>query len=93
MQVVVEALLQDKALRESLKVAIPKRVSPELRMWSRLKAVAMLYILLFVTLPISLLAMGAAIFWHILFYKDLLSPRIPPGWRGTALVSGKLFPI
>ena len=87
----VEALLQDKALRESLKVAIPKRVSLELRMWSRLKAVAMLYVLLFVTLPISLIVMGAAIFWHILFYKDFLSPDIPPGWRGTALVSGRLL--
>ncbi len=87
----VEALLQDKALRESLKVAIPKRVSLELRMWSRLKAVAMLYVLLFVTLPISLIVMGAAIFWHILFYKDFLSPHIPPGWRGTALVSGRLL--
>ena len=60
-------------------------------MWSRLKAVAMLYILLSITLPISLFAMGAAIFWHILFYKDFLSQRIPPGWRGTALVSGTLY--
>ena len=84
----MEALLQDKALRESLKVAIPKRVSYELRMWSRLKAVAMIYVLIFVTLPVSLLGMAIAIMWHFLFYKDFQSPRIPPGWRGTALVSG-----
>lgn len=89
-QVVVEALLQDKALRESLKVSTPSRVSFELRMWSRIKAVGMLYILLFITLPISLFGMANFIFWHILFHKDFQSPRIPPGWRGTALVSGEL---
>lgn len=87
-EVVVEALLQDKALRESLKVSTPSRVSFELRMWSRIKAVGMLYILLFITLPISLFGMANFIFWHILFHKDFQSPRIPPGWRGTALVSG-----
>ena len=92
LKVIVEALMQDKALRESLKVAIPKRVSLQLRMWSRLKALGMLYVLLVVTLPISLMGMAAAIFWHIAFYVDLQSPRIPPNWRGTALVSGELSP-
>ena len=85
----MEALLQDKALRESLTVASPKRVSWQLRTWSRLKAVAMLWVLFFITLPLSIAGMAFAIAHHN-YKSNNRRKRSPPpvGSRGTALVSG-----
>ena len=85
----MEALLQDKALRESLTVASPKRLSWQLRTWSRLKAVAMLWVLFFITLPLSIVGMAFAIGRHD-YQGNNRRKRSPPpvGSKGTALVSG-----
>ena len=85
----MEALLQDKALRESLTVAFPKRVSWQLRIWSRLKAVAMLLALFFITLPLSIVGMAFAIAQHDYQVNNRRKRSPPPvGSKGTALVSG-----
>lgn len=84
-----EALLQDKALRESLKVAIPKRAPAWLRAWSRMKAVAMIWLLYAIALPISLAGVVAGAAQHLFRQEQQEKRKIPAGARGTALVSGE----
>jgi len=60
------------------------------RTWSRLKALAMLWLLLAVSLPISLAGMLLALFDHHFWRQDRTSRAKPHGSLGTALVSGEL---
>lgn len=94
---VVEALLQDKAYRHSLKAGLSAKVPIWLKLWSRLKAVLLLGILYFITLPLSALAVALLAFLEASSARVQSANEVPPGSRGTALVSGRpstttLFP-
>jgi hypothetical protein len=85
----MEALRQDRSCREPRKIAVPSKVSPQLRIWSRLKAVAMLWLMLAISMPISLIGMLIALCHHR-FWRQIRGNRERPrGPLGTALVSGK----
>ena len=87
-QDVVEALLQDKAYRESLAIAAPKRVSLAVRMLARVRAVAMLALLYLVSLPLTLATMMLALVLNGQLLRRAKDFSNQPDPRGTALVSG-----
>ena len=88
LQVVVEALLQDKAFRDAVQSQQPDRVPFQTRMWARIRALAMVAILYLIVLPISLVGLAIATFVEMSSEKSPHAKPAPPGSRGTVLVSG-----
>lgn len=89
LQEVVEALLQDKAYRDSLHTELSARVPFWLRAWSRVKAAIMIAILYSVTLPLSLAGLAFSLFVEWVSKAPAPAHQLPPGSRGTVLVSGE----